>query len=358
MAEKYKRIQDVEEKIHTVKLPYNAWKVFFLIDNEVSVPQISEYLEEDVSVVNEGLERLLKEGLVEGIAGEEEETQPEELVEEEADFDISMDTEDIEEESEPEVESEFFEEHLNSDLSDLDLEEPTETEAEPDIELSEEMPDFTDDLISVVEEEEEEKQPEDESLDELLSENLDIDEEVEMDLDTGQVEVEESQIDIEGVEEEQEGDFDVSNLDVDFAEEVSEEPAPAPEKPEEKPKEEKTGAKTVLVIDDSIVIRKMVEIALEDENFSIATAVSGKDGLAMMDEKNPDLIILDLMLPDINGIDLLKTVKASKGIPVIMLSGKDSPQMVEKARAEGADAFLPKPFKDDELVEKIKELIG
>jgi len=256
------------------------------------------------------------------------------------------------------VESEFFEEHLNSDLSDLDLEEPTETEAEPDIELSEEMPDFTDDLISVVEEEEEEKQPEDESLDELLSENLDIDEEVEMDLDTGQVEVEEPQIDIEGVEEEQEGDFDVSNLDVDFAEEVSEEPAPAPEKPEEKPKEEKTGAKTVLVIDDSIVIRKMVEIALEDENFSIATAVSGKDGLAMMDEKNPDLIILDLMLPDINGIDLLKTVKASKGIPVIMLSGKDSPQMVEKARAEGADAFLPKPFKDDELVEKIKELIG
>ena len=358
MAEKYKRIQDVEEKIHTVKLPYNAWKVFFLIDNEVSVPQISEYLEEDVSVVNEGLERLLKEGLVEGIAGEEEETQPEELVEEEADFDISMDTEDTEEESEPEVESEFFEEHLNSDLSDLDLEEPTETEAEPDIELSEEMPDFTDDLISVVEEEEEEKQPEDESLDELLSENLDIDEEVEMDLDTGQVEVEEPQIDIEGVEEEQEGDFDVSNLDVDFAEEVSEEPAPAPEKPEEKPKEEKTGAKTVLVIDDSIVIRKMVEIALEDENFSIATAVSGKDGLAMMDEKNPDLIILDLMLPDINGIDLLKTVKASKGIPVIMLSGKDSPQMVEKARAEGADAFLPKPFKDDELVEKIKELIG
>jgi CheY-like chemotaxis protein len=358
VAEKYKRIQDVEEKIHTVKLPYNAWKVFFLIDNEVSVPQISEYLEEDVSVVNEGLERLLKEGLVEGIAGEEEETQPEELVEEEADFDISMDTEDIEEESEPEVESEFFEEHLNSDLSDLDLEEPTETEAEPDIELSEEMPDFTDDLISVVEEEEEEKQPEDESLDELLSENLDIDEEVEMDLDTGQVEVEEPQIDIEGVEEEQEGDFDVSNLDVDFAEEVSEEPAPAPEKPEEKPKEEKTGAKTVLVIDDSIVIRKMVEIALEDENFSIATAVSGKDGLAMMDEKNPDLIILDLMLPDINGIDLLKTVKASKGIPVIMLSGKDSPQMVEKARAEGADAFLPKPFKDDELVEKIKELIG
>ena len=63
-------------------------------------------------------------------------------------------------------------------------------------------------------------------------------------------------------------------------------------------------------------------------------------------------------MPGKSGIDLLKTVKASKGIPVIMLSGKDSPQMVEKARSEGADAFLPKPFKDDELVAKIRELLS
>jgi CheY-like chemotaxis protein len=226
------------------------------------------------------------------------------------------------------------------------------------VDLSEDMPDFTEDLISVVEEEDEKPQADEDSLDDLISEDLEIDEEAQLELETEQLEVDEPQIDIEKVEEEQDEEFDVSNLDVDFAEEVSTVPAPEPEKPQPEPKEEKTGAKSVLVIDDSIVIRKMVEIALEDENFKIVTAVSGKDGLALLDEKNPDLIILDLMLPDINGIDLLKTVKASKGIPVIMLSGKDSPQMVEKARAEGADAFLPKPFKDDELVEKIKELIS
>ena len=77
------------------------------------------------------------------------------------------------------------------------------------------------------------------------------------------------------------------------------------------------------MIDDSLVIRKMVEIALEDEDYNISTAVSGKEGLDSLDKINPDLVILDMMLPDINGIEILKTIKASKGIPVIMLSGKD-----------------------------------
>ncbi len=134
------------------------------------------------------------------------------------------------------------------------------------------------------------------------------------------------------------------------------EPAPLEELIAE-PETESTGRKSVLVIDDSIVIRKMVEIALEDEDYLIHTAVSGKDGLDKIDHLNPSLIILDLMLPDINGIDILKTVKASRKTPVIMLSGKDSPQMVEKAKETGADAFLPKPFKDDELIEKINSLI-
>ncbi len=110
------------------------------------------------------------------------------------------------------------------------------------------------------------------------------------------------------------------------------------------------------MIDDSLVIRKMVEIALEDEDYIIETAVSGKEGLDKLDSVNPALVILDMMLPDINGIEILKTIKASKGLPVIMLSGKDSPQMVENAKKEGAEEFLPKPFKDDDLVEKVKLL--
>ncbi|MCK5345899.1 MAG: response regulator, partial [Candidatus Heimdallarchaeota archaeon] len=123
------------------------------------------------------------------------------------------------------------------------------------------------------------------------------------------------------------------------------------------PAEVKTGKRTILIVDDSIVIRKMVEIALEDEELVLKTAVSGRDGLDKIDSIKPDLVILDLMLPDINGIDILKTIKASLKIPVIMLSGKDSPQMVENAKNAGADAFLPKPFKDEDLKEKINTLL-
>jgi len=113
-----------------------------------------------------------------------------------------------------------------------------------------------------------------------------------------------------------------------------------------------------MVIDDSIVIRKMIEIALEEEDFNIVTAMSGKEGLESIEKENPNLVILDMMLPDMNGIDVLKTIKNEKKLPVIMLSGKDSPQLIESAKEIGVDDFLPKPFRDEELVEKVKTLIG
>ena len=112
-----------------------------------------------------------------------------------------------------------------------------------------------------------------------------------------------------------------------------------------------------MVVDDSIVIRKMVEIALEEDDYKIITAISGKEGMQLLDQENPNLVILDMMLPDMNGIDLLKAIKASKGIPVIMLSGKDSPQLIETAKGVGADDFLPKPFRDEELIDKVKTLL-
>ena len=94
------------------------------------------------------------------------------------------------------------------------------------------------------------------------------------------------------------------------------------------------------------------------EDFKIINTNSGKEALKLLDDENPAIVILDMMLPDMNGIDLLKTIKASKGIPVIMLSGKDAPQLVESAKEAGADDFLPKPFRDEELVSKVKALVG
>jgi CheY-like chemotaxis protein len=139
-----------------------------------------------------------------------------------------------------------------------------------------------------------------------------------------------------------------------------EEPAPAKSEVVESADEEiisDSTRKTVMVIDDSIVIRKMIEIALEEEDFNIITAISGKEGLDTIEKEKPNLVILDMMLPDMNGIEVLKIIKTEKKLPVIMLSGKDAPQLIETAKEVGVDDFLPKPFRDEELVEKVKTLI-
>lgn len=374
----YKRVKNIEEKIHSAKLPYNAWKVFFLIDGSVGLEQIAEYLEEEVSVVDEAIQRLIKDGLIESAGSEAEAEQ--ETVELSEEFEEQVTDEILaEEESVPEEEPEFemepeieTEESLEMDLDEELAEVADEPVSEED--LAEDEGDLTDDLISVVDEEEaevpEDEEVEEESLTDFSLENFDMDEtaeveaasEIEMESESG-AEEETLEIDLQDMDTKTEEDFEGSDLNIDFVDEQTEETTvkeaePVIAEPKQAPSEISADTKTILVVDDSIVIRKMVEIALEDENYRIETAVSGKDGLAILDDKNPNLMILDLMLPDINGIDLLKTVKASKGIPVIMLSGKDSPQLVEKARSEGADAFLPKPFKDDELVAKIRELLS
>ena len=374
----YKRVKNIEEKIHSAKLPYNAWKVFFLIDGSVGLEQIAEYLEEEMSVVDEAIQRLIKDGLIESAGSEAEAEQ--ETVELSEEFEEQVTDEILaEEESVPEEEPEFemepeieTEESLEMDLDEELAEVADEPVSEED--LAEDEGDLTDDLISVVDEEEaevpEDEEVEEESLTDFSLENFDMDEtaeveaasEIEIESESG-AEEETLEIDLQDMDTKTEEDFEGSDLNIDFVDEQTEETAvkeaePVIAEPKQAPSEISADTKTILVVDDSIVIRKMVEIALEDENYRIETAVSGKDGLAILDDKNPNLMILDLMLPDINGIDLLKTVKASKGIPVIMLSGKDSPQLVEKARSEGADAFLPKPFKDDELVAKIRELLS
>lgn len=310
----YKRADNIDEKIHSVKLPYIAWKVLFLVNGELLTAEIATMLEEEAALVEEALQKLAAEELA--LAVGQAETAKPEITEEKPE-----EPEKVVAEVQPESEAEVPE--------------------EPDV--TEEM--VTDEIPA-----EETIEPEP-----VVEEVAEIEETPAVTEETVEAEADETGMD----------------LDVDFTEELGlngeekpqeekETETAAPEPPAEEPKidsEIQGGKKTILVIDDSIVIRKMVEIALEDENYNIQTAVSGKEGLDKIDQINPDLIILDLMLPDISGIDILKTVKASKGLPVIMLSGKDSPQMVENAKSEGADAFLPKPFKDDELVGKIKSLI-
>lgn len=325
MKNLYNRVENLNEIIQSVKLPYLAWKILFLVNKKADSKEIAGLLETEEETVSDSIQLLIQSGLVvvDGDGSSDTVVEGTTHVDEQADQVIEA----IEEK---EV-----------------LEEPIQ-ENEEDTEIIEAV-------------KEEEQQKENDVLDELINESEEqgskdvLDEQLE---EAEPEPIEEEKIEINIPEEDDNSDeteFSFNLTGEEKTEDKVPEKPPVDESQGDSP--DKSGYKKILVIDDSLVIRKMVEIALEEEEFIIETAVSGKDGLEVMDQTNPDLVILDMMLPDINGIEILKTIKASKGIPVIMLSGKDSPQMIETAKNEGAAEFLPKPFKDDELVEKIKKLI-
>ena len=348
MDKSYKRAEHIDDKIKDIRLTYNAWRTLFLVDEDTSLSQISDILQEEIDEIDQDVQNLISAELI-------LEVQPvKELLEEKPEVEQKQE-EKVPEAEELVKEDPAPEEELSDASAETEQEELPAPVLEPQVEeLAEEIKE-----METVPEEiklEEEPVPETEKLSKPDEPQTEPEKET----------VVEEDIEI-NIHDEQE--TETALLDVDFAdetvtkaEEVSiEDEAPTEQEPEAlpevEPEPQPVGNKTVLVIDDSIVIRKMVEIALENEDLIIQTAVSGKDGLDKIDQLNPSLVILDLMLPDINGIDILKTIKASKKIPVIMLSGKDSPQMVEQAKETGADAFLPKPFKDDELIEQIKSLL-
>ena len=358
MKNLYNRVENLDELIRSVKLPYLAWKTLFLINKKADSGKIADLLETDKQSVSNTMQLLMQNGLI--ILDEEVST--------EAEVEETKTTEDV---IEPVVED-VSDQLIEEDAHEEDIEPIVEESAEI-IEEQEAVSETTEPLID-----EEDQQNADDVLDELMGEaeeqgleegfeNLleqkeEKPEEVETLLEETETEpVEEEKIEI-NIPEGDESDDISDEMEFNFnltGEEKSEEKEEEnpPVDLEQEDSTDKSGYKKILVIDDSLVIRKMVEIALEEEEFNIETAVSGKEGLEVMDQTNPNLVILDMMLPDINGIEILKTIKASKGIPVIMLSGKDSPQMIETAKNEGAEEFLPKPFKDDDLVEKIKKLI-
>jgi len=356
----YKKVDNIDDKVKEANMPYMQWKVLFLVGKNTDAEEISSLLKEDLSTVEEILASLESKALVEKIEDvkteSEVEKQPEDdvssigdelLIEEEeviSQVDEQLETPLPEPEEKPVQEEQESAEEPETSILGLD-ESATETKEEtvPDVDFKSEEETFSLD---------EEIGTEDTTVPDITAP---ADE-----LETAQ----QSEADNLIVEED-EFDLSIDEPEIAIAEE------PQPEVAQEEPVEEKPEAaessdeeiisdstkKTIMVIDDSIVIRKMIEIALEEEDFNIVTAISGKEGLETIEKENPNLVILDMMLPDMNGIDVLKTIKSERNLPVIMLSGKDSPQLIETAKEIGVDDFLPKPFRDEELVEKVKTLV-
>ena len=111
---------------------------------------------------------------------------------------------------------------------------------------------------------------------------------------------------------------------------------------------------TILIIDDEVQIRRLLEITLSSNGFKISEASTGKDGIIAAATHPPSLIILDLGLPDIYGIEILKKIREWYRKPIIILSVKSSEDDIINALDNGANDYLTKPFKTGELLARIR----
>ncbi|KUK03862.1 MAG: Response regulator receiver protein [Thermotoga sp. 50_1627] len=115
----------------------------------------------------------------------------------------------------------------------------------------------------------------------------------------------------------------------------------------------------MLVVDDSDVLRKIVSFNLTKEGYVVEEARDGVEGLEKMKSNKPDLVILDVMMPHLNGFEVLKRMRADPellNIPVIILTAKGGENDAKMALQSGANGFLTKPFSPVKLIEEVRRV--
>jgi two-component system, OmpR family, KDP operon response regulator KdpE len=113
----------------------------------------------------------------------------------------------------------------------------------------------------------------------------------------------------------------------------------------------------VLVADDQPEITKLVTMCLENEGFRVIAASDGPSALEQLSETNPDVLLLDAMMPGMSGLDVLREVRASHPVPVILLAARGATANVSQGLDLGADDYVVKPFNTAELAARIRAVI-
>ncbi len=116
-------------------------------------------------------------------------------------------------------------------------------------------------------------------------------------------------------------------------------------------------AQTIMVVDDERALREMIRVYLEQEGYRVVEAANGRDALFVARHEKPDLIILDLMMPDMNGYDFIRAHRKEADTPVIMLTAKVEDQDKIVGLELGADDYVTKPFNVAELTARVRAVL-
>ena len=120
----------------------------------------------------------------------------------------------------------------------------------------------------------------------------------------------------------------------------------------------KTGGPLVLVVDDDARLREFMRVNLEMEGYSVREAASAEEALAALEDQAPELVLLDVVMPGVDGWQMLQRMQERHGsIPVIMFSGQIDANSASDAEERGARGFVGKPFDPQQLIERAKQLV-
>jgi len=118
--------------------------------------------------------------------------------------------------------------------------------------------------------------------------------------------------------------------------------------------------KTILFVDDSVSIRMLVKMILEEAGYQIIMSEDGKDALSLLDGRTIDLVITDLHMPRMNGLELIKEIRKHQNyrfVPILFLTTETKPELKQEAKVAGATGWITKPFDRDKFLHIIKKVI-
>jgi len=116
-----------------------------------------------------------------------------------------------------------------------------------------------------------------------------------------------------------------------------------------------------MVVDDSLTVRKITGRLLTREGYEVVTAKDGFEALQRVEERQPDVILLDIEMPRMDGFEFAKTLKADTrhaGIPIVMITSRTAEKHRSRARELGIDVYLGKPYQEHELLQHLRELLA